>query len=171
VPHLTTCIFLIFQQSTKIWCKNWSWQALTPFPSSILMRWDLNPLPFDRELSLLTTIPGVKSYGGPKHFFDLYKGQRWYVLIHSKGVLTKERSKINKIWGFASQINSFFHIWPACRMLCIPALDRTDAPNILFRVQNISSIFALSGTISHCWHEWDIFITRPHLSFKDWNMH
>ncbi len=37
-------------------------------------------------------------------------------LTHSKGVFIKERSKINKIWGFAGHINSFHgpyvvHAW------------------------------------------------------------
>jgi hypothetical protein len=51
-----------------------------------------------------------------KIFFDLYKCQIWYVLSHSKGVFTKERCKINQIWGFAGQIKSFrgpyvVHAW------------------------------------------------------------
>jgi len=61
---------------------------------------------------------------GQKNFFDISKGQSWYVLTHSKGVFTQKRSKINKIWGFAGQIKSFcgphlahgpyvVHAWPS----------------------------------------------------------
>ncbi len=57
-----------------------------------------------------------KSHGGPNIFFDISKGQSWYVLTHSYNVFTKERSKINKIWGFAGQIKSFRgpHVAHAC---------------------------------------------------------
>jgi len=54
--------------------------------------------------------PGVhysNLMAGKKFFFDIFKGQSWYVLTHSKGVFTKERSKINKICGFEGQIKSF----------------------------------------------------------------
>jgi hypothetical protein len=46
-------------------------------------------------------------HGGPKIFFDKSKGQSWYVLTYSKGVFTKERSEINKIYGFVDHIKSF----------------------------------------------------------------
>jgi len=54
-----------------------------------------------------------------KFFFDISKGQRWYVLTHSKRVFSKKRSKINKIWGFAGQIKSF----RGPRMLCMPDIE------------------------------------------------
>jgi len=51
VPHLATCIFLIFYDEPELGAGIDHGMALTPLPSSI--GWGLNPRPSDRELSAL----------------------------------------------------------------------------------------------------------------------
>ncbi len=58
-------------------------------------------------------------------FFDISKSQNWYVLTHSKGVLTKKGAKLTKFWVWGARLKvSAGHIWPAGRMLCMPDLNR-----------------------------------------------
>jgi len=62
-------------------------------------------------------VPGV-------HKSNLMAGQNFclYLLTRSKGVFINATSKINKIWGCAGLIKSFY-IRPAGHMLCMPGLN------------------------------------------------
>jgi len=86
---------------------------------------------------------------GQKKKFHISQGQSWYVLAHSKDVLIKERSKINKIWGFTGQIKSFrgphlsrgpyvVHAWYREMKKCIRErftdLDKLNFVNLLMVV-------------------------------------
>ena len=61
---------------------------------------------------------------GQKYLIALFKGQKLYVFTTLKGVSNKQAMKKSKKLRVRAKLNaSAGHIWPTCRMLCMPGLD------------------------------------------------
>jgi len=105
--------------------KQWLGGAVWHFYLKTLFILYLYYLPTKHVNSILSSagVHNSNLIAGPKFFFDISKGQSWYVLTHSKGVFIKRRSKMNQIGVSGARLKApAGHIWPACRLLCMPGL-------------------------------------------------
>ena len=66
----------------------------------------------------------LKSLGGPKKLFDLTQSQNDMILTIQRVYLLRKQSKSTKFRVQRAKLKAFAgHIWPAGRMLCMPALE------------------------------------------------